>query len=246
MTSKKLILAGIIALTMSGAALTVNAQVGVNTETPAATFDVVAHKTDGTTAEGIIAPRLTGDQIKAKDAQYGTAHNGCIVFATSAVTAPSAKTQNITKGGYYYYDAVASNGSGTGLWMAIGAGGTGGTGSTAAKTQFYMPSIVLPTDPSTLPDATNYSYSGSTFTVNLYNIYKQQYGYTVSGSSARSLSTATLNSFAADKLNYFVIYYDNAVFQSVAVSAAGVLTYQLKSGYTVTEKTFMNIMFQEN
>ncbi|MCL1867864.1 MAG: hypothetical protein FWF72_02790 [Paludibacter sp.] len=240
MTSKKLILAGIIALTMSSAALKTYAQVGINTETPAATFDVVANKTDGTTAEGLIAPRLTGDQIKAKDAQYGTAQNGVIVFATSAVTAPSAKTQNVTQKGYYYYDAAASNGSGTGLWVAIGTGG-----ASAVKTQFYMPSIVLPTDPSTMPDATNYSYSGSTFTVNLYNIYKQQYGYTVAGSSARSLSSATLNSFDADKLNYFVIYYDNTVFQSVAVSAAGVLTYQLKSGYTVTEKTFMNIMFQE-
>ncbi|WP_449399118.1 hypothetical protein [Chryseobacterium wanjuense] len=47
-------------------------QVGVGTATPKATLDVVAKKTDGTTSEGIIAPRMTGDQIKSANSKYGS------------------------------------------------------------------------------------------------------------------------------------------------------------------------------
>ncbi|MFV0531288.1 MAG: hypothetical protein ACK5MD_07590 [Flavobacteriales bacterium] len=79
-------------------------QVGVNTQAPKATLDVVAKKTDGTTAEGVIAPRLTGDQIKAADAQYGVAQEGTLVYATVAVNNATTKTVNITKEGYYYFD----------------------------------------------------------------------------------------------------------------------------------------------
>ena len=225
----KRIFSTVFAVMMS---MSAGAQVGVFNENPKATLDVTAAKTDGTTPEGIIAPRLTGDQLQSKDAQYGAEQNDCIVYVTAATAAPAGKTQNVTQKGYYYYDAYA----GTGLWMSIGSGGM--------KAQFYMPSIVLPTDPATLPDATNYSYSGSTFTVNLYNIYQQQFGYTAPA-EARSNTGATLTRFAAGELDYFITYYDNTVFSGVTVSTAGIMTYQIVSGYTLTEKTFMNILFQQ-
>jgi hypothetical protein len=210
--------------------ISVHAQVGINNSDPKATLDVTAEKTDGTTSEGIIAPRLTGDQIKAKDARYGTEQTGVIVYATSAVGSPSTKTANITTTGYYYFDGT--------VWKTIGS---------TVKQQFYMPSIVIPTDPASLPNA-NYSYTttaGGTFTVDLYNIYKQQYQYTTGGGAVRSLSGSTLKIFDADKLDFFVTYYDTDVFQYVAISITGILTYRLVSGYNITEKTFMNIMFQE-
>ncbi|MEY8760552.1 hypothetical protein [Chryseobacterium tongliaoense] len=109
-------------------------QVGINTQTPKGTLDVTAKKTDGTTAEGFIAPRLTGDQIKAADAQYGTAQKGIIIYATAAVGTSSTKTANITSEGYYYFDGS--------LWQKVGSssaaagwGLTGNTG-TAAATNF--------------------------------------------------------------------------------------------------------------
>ena len=82
---KKIITAFFI---MAGSYL-LQAQVGVNTQTPKATFDVVAKKTDGTTAEGVIAPRLTGDQIIAAEAHYGADQTGAIVYATAPVTTPT-------------------------------------------------------------------------------------------------------------------------------------------------------------
>lgn len=90
------------------------AQVGINNEAPKATLDVTAKTTDNTTAEGIIAPRLSGDDIKGKDGQYLADQKGAIVYAISAVGTPSVKTANITTEGYYYFDGA--------LWTKFGSG----------------------------------------------------------------------------------------------------------------------------
>lgn len=114
----------------------------------------------------------------------------------------------------------------------------------SGKNQFYMPSIILPTDPATLPNS-NYTYSGSTFTVNLYNLYSEQYGLSSSATSRKSSGAPALKIFNANQLDYYIIYFDNSVFSNVTISTTGVLTYQLASGYTISEKTFMNILFSE-
>jgi len=93
-----------ITMAVSLFSLTMCAQVGINTTAPKASLDVTANTTDGSKPEGLIAPRLTGDQIQAGDAQYGTAQKGTILYATSAATSPSTKTANITAEGYYYFD----------------------------------------------------------------------------------------------------------------------------------------------
>lgn len=85
------------------------AQVGINTATPAATFDVTA-KGNATTAEGIIAPRLTGLEIKTatSNSLYTTAQSGAIVYATSAQSAAPATpaSANVSAPGYYYWDGT--------------------------------------------------------------------------------------------------------------------------------------------
>lgn len=84
-------------------------QVGINTTEPKATFDVNAKETNATTAEGIIAPRLSGDEITEKDAKYSSDQTGTLIYATSAATVPSTKTINITAAGYYYFDGSKWN-----------------------------------------------------------------------------------------------------------------------------------------
>ena len=107
---KKSIFLATLMLLFSSAFLTAQVTIGSNND-PNATLDVVASATDGSTAEGIIAPRLTGDQIKGKDARYGTAQKGAIVYATSAVGTSSTKTVNIKAEGYYYFDGA--------VWQAL-------------------------------------------------------------------------------------------------------------------------------
>lgn len=94
------------ALALSGLAF---GQVGINNAAPNATLDVSAKTTNGTRPEGFIAPRLTGDQMAAGDAQYTNLQTGTLVYATAGVSGtPVGKTINVIAPGYYYYDGAAS------------------------------------------------------------------------------------------------------------------------------------------
>ncbi|MDR1652156.1 MAG: hypothetical protein LBS01_00620 [Prevotellaceae bacterium] len=77
---KSILILGSLAL-MSGAALT--AQVGVNTETPAATLDLTAVAND---TAGILVPRLTLAELNARHGKYGDRQNGAMVFITDVST----------------------------------------------------------------------------------------------------------------------------------------------------------------
>ncbi|SFN76736.1 hypothetical protein SAMN05421594_4110 [Chryseobacterium oleae] len=106
-------------------------QIGINNQIPKATLDITAKKTDGTTAEGLIPPRLTGNQIKAADNLYGADQKGTIIYATAPVGVTSTKTANISSEGYYYFDGN--------IWQKIVSSTTvtnwglnGNTGTTAS------------------------------------------------------------------------------------------------------------------
>lgn len=90
-------------------------QVGINTPDPKATLDVKKNATTVSKPPGLIAPRLTGDQIKALNTNYTLNQKGAIVYATSAVTQPNndPKTEIITTACYYYFDGVK--------WISLGA-----------------------------------------------------------------------------------------------------------------------------
>lgn len=113
--------------------VTAYSQVGINNTSPKATLDINAKTTDGSMAEGLIAPRLTGDQIKAADGKFGSDQKGTLVYATAAVGTASTQTINITSAGYYYYDGSLwqkiSN-TNAGNWALTGNAGT--AASTAA------------------------------------------------------------------------------------------------------------------
>lgn len=81
-------------------------QVGINTDTPKATLDIVATPSDLTKTDGFIAPRILGNDLASKDALYTSAQTGAIVYATAAVSTPTAKTTNVTSVGYYYFDGT--------------------------------------------------------------------------------------------------------------------------------------------
>ncbi|MGE8555486.1 MAG: hypothetical protein ACN6OB_16325 [Chryseobacterium jejuense] len=91
-------------------------QVGVNTATPKATFDIVGASTDTAKTDGLIAPRLKGSELKAKDALYTAAQTGAIVYVTEALasTGTTTKTANVTTVGYFYFDGA--------VWQKIAYG----------------------------------------------------------------------------------------------------------------------------
>lgn len=80
------------------------AQVGINENVPQATLDIKKHPTS-TTPQGILIPRLTGDEIRTMPVNAN--QNSMLVYATSAATAvstPPSKTELVNEAGYYFYN----------------------------------------------------------------------------------------------------------------------------------------------
>ncbi|UCA61812.1 hypothetical protein KB553_09875 [Chryseobacterium rhizoplanae] len=62
------------------------AQVGVNNTTPKGTLDVTSKTTNGSTSEGVLIPRLTGNALHDAEtaAVYGVDQDAMLVFVTAA------------------------------------------------------------------------------------------------------------------------------------------------------------------
>ena len=91
-------------------------QVGINTTDPKATLDIAA-KTDGSTQpEGILIPRLTGEQIK--NMPVTASQNSMMVYATLAASPASGIAVNITEPGYYYYQHDAATPANS-IWVKV-------------------------------------------------------------------------------------------------------------------------------
>lgn len=78
--------------------------VGINTSTPEATLQVVGSPASTGVADGIIPPKLTGNELKGKDAVYLAAKIGAMVYVTAAASPTTTKTANVTAAGFYYFD----------------------------------------------------------------------------------------------------------------------------------------------
>lgn len=91
-------------LTFTMISSTVLAQVGINTESPKATLHVAGKPDVANVADGVIAPRMTGNQLKAKDDVYLADQTGALVYVTQAVTTASVKTAKVDKPGYYMFN----------------------------------------------------------------------------------------------------------------------------------------------
>ena len=110
-----------IAMFLFAGASTMNAQVTIGGKTtPQATLDVVVSDlTDKYVPEGVIAPRLTLEQLQFKNDAYTTAQDGVIVYVddiTTGTPTPAGKTINVKAIGYYYYDGKAT----TPVWKSFG------------------------------------------------------------------------------------------------------------------------------
>ena len=94
----------LLLLSILCSAATLQAQVGINTQEPKATLDVIGNPQDTSKFDGVIAPRITGDQLRAKS--YTTSQIGAMVYVTIADTAPAGQTADVTAKGYYYFDGT--------------------------------------------------------------------------------------------------------------------------------------------
>lgn len=98
MMKKKILLLGGIIISLQ-----MFSQIGLNTPNPQASLDVVGQPTSPNVFDGIIAPRITGAQLRAKT--YTQKQQGALVYVTAADLAPSGQTAEVTSTGYFYFDS---------------------------------------------------------------------------------------------------------------------------------------------
>lgn len=145
-------------------------QVGINTESPAATLDVVGKPDDETSLDGLIPPRLTGNQLRAKT--YTSLQDGAIVYITEASSILENQVVNVSSPGLYQFDKV------TDTWIY--------SGSTSVMTNFKseMPQALNTT--TTNDQVISFSSSESsintatTFNNNIFTVLYDGY-YSISG-----------------------------------------------------------------
>lgn len=106
---KKILLLGSIIIS-----LRVFSQIGINTPDPQASLDVVGKPTSANVFDGIIAPRITGAQLRAKT--YTQRQQGALVYITAPDTAPGGQTAEVTSTGYFYFDSSLNR------WQKLNSG----------------------------------------------------------------------------------------------------------------------------
>lgn len=192
----------------------INAQVGINTTTPSSTFDV-SKSSVSTVPDGVLVTRMTGDELKAKDALYLANQNGTLVYVTavSAVTTP--KTINVKTSGFYYYDNSISK------WVGL-------VKDNNFPKFFYMPSVLI--DTKTLGPKT----------LDLYAIYYAQFNSPLVSSVG---PTGKIPTLPKDQLEYYVTYFDVALIdkKTISIDASGLMTYTVIGN--ASDASFMNIVF---
>lgn len=104
---KNYLLCGCLLLSLSA-----YSQVGINTTTPQSTLDVTGIPSDASKLDGILAPRITGVQLRSKT--YTNSQQGALVYVSTADTAPAGQTINVISSGYYFFNGT--------VWIKINSG----------------------------------------------------------------------------------------------------------------------------
>lgn len=247
---KKVLLGLVCAMSFNFA----HAQIGVGTDVPQATLDIKGKPGDKESIDGVIAPRVTGNQLREKNNVYTTAQNGAIVYVTEADSAPAGKTVKVTSPGYFYYSHPEGQNV-TGIWERMDS----------SSKFFYMPSIALPTtavDPrldvnNTLYDESfSFNNSVNVYKVDLYKIFKNQFEKPVASSTLSKTEIQNLNCvenpikglcgfvLSKDKYEYYVTFIDKTLFSDVSVTENGELYYQVDPTRVIRTGSFMNVVLK--
>ncbi len=90
-------------------------QIGINTNTPKASLDIIGKPTETSVPDGVIVPRISRSDLISKTA-YSTDQQGALIFVTDLSGTLSSATSNVTSIGFYYFDGTA--------WQKVSASNT--------------------------------------------------------------------------------------------------------------------------
>lgn len=106
------------------------------------------------------------------------------------------------------------------VWEAVGK-------VTTTSKSFFMPSITIPTNGLAVAQ-----------TKDLFAEYYTQFNAPVIKST---LAPASIPTYTASELYYYITYYDTSVFGNVSINASGVMTYDVIGDATAC--SFINVVF---
>ncbi|MDR0228489.1 MAG: hypothetical protein LBI72_05425 [Flavobacteriaceae bacterium] len=105
---------------------------------------------------------------------------------------------------------------------------------------FYMPSVMVPTAESQATQAgVSYNNVDRKGTIDMYAIYKKQFGTPVMSSPGASV----LPVLPASELGFHVTYATEGVFKILSIDANGLMTYEVSATANVNVGSFINIVF---
>ena len=81
-------------------------QIGINTNSPKASLDVVAAADRNSVLDGILIPQVSGDVLIIKWRTYTMAQKGIVVYVTAPPSIEFSTTEKINKKGFYFYDGT--------------------------------------------------------------------------------------------------------------------------------------------
>lgn len=96
-------------------------QVGINTPDPKSTLDIRAKTNGASQTEGLMIPRLTGDQIQTMTNNIQPGTESLMIYATSAPASPTTKVAKITQSGYYYWSGTTWESVSSNIYTADGS-----------------------------------------------------------------------------------------------------------------------------
>ena len=184
-------------------------------DNPKATLDVRSSSKDVNEPDGIIAPKLTGDELAGKaNSTYTSDQKGALVYVTEAASSANqkGKTVNIKAPGYYYYDSDNE------VWVAF---------AKQKREWFYMPSTPINTE------------AGANKTIDLYSAYKASVTNSIKSAGADFSEISPV--LTATDFDYYVVGYDDTLFSNISISSSGVMTYDCTGD--VTDESYINIVF---
>ncbi|HLN95211.1 MAG TPA: hypothetical protein VK183_06215 [Flavobacterium sp.] len=81
-----------------------HAQVGIGTTNPASTLDIVGSASTPSIMDGLIPPRVTGNQLTAKT--YASQHVGAMIYVTATPTTTTTQTREVKRPGMYFFNGT--------------------------------------------------------------------------------------------------------------------------------------------